>query len=391
MPIPLTHDLKFDVNRDAKAAQDFVVGLRRFVLDDLAQKMREEYEEKVAPKAERAAGAEEVSQDHIHSAMRENAVFQFYSAARYNAQEMSWRSVIPGVADNIEQLETKVEKATKAAGGSLDLDDTLAVPPNVAELDVHLMPGGYVSDSSMLSGAVYDNGLTVFTAGMVGPQIDDIGQSFARYIAHKFPEMKPDKILDCGCTIGHHTVPWAQNYPDAQVHGIDVSASMVTYGHARAESLGVPVHFHQMDATALSFDDDTFDIIFSSQFLHELSLKDIARFLAEAYRVLKPGGMLITMELPLNKLLSAYDQFYLDWDAYYNREPYYRTFRDADLEALVSGSGFDWSTFFQFTVPQYFTMSDDEFRHDIRQEHQFDDKVGRMNSDFRYFGFGLVK
>lgn len=391
MPIPLTHDLKIATTRDAQAAQDFVVGLRKFVLNDLAATMRGTYEDNVRVKLERTVGKEALTQDDIHKAMRSNDVFQLYSAARYNAQEMSWRSVIPDVAESIATIEDKAAAITQSPKGSLTLDPNLEIPENVSELDVHLMPGGYVSESPMLSGAVYDNGLTVFTAGMVGPHIDDIGQSMARYVAHKFPDLDPKAILDCGCTIGHHSVPWAQVFPHAQVHAIDVSGSMVTYGHARAESLGVPIHFHQMDATALGFEDGSFDVMFSSQFLHELSLKDIAQYFKEAFRVLKPGGLLITMELPPNKLLAPYDQFYLDWDCYYNREPYYRKFRDANIDDLIDGSGFRPADYFQFTVPQYFTMSDDAFKADLEKDHAFDDKIGQMKNEFRYFGFGFRK
>ena len=34
------------------------------------------------------------------------------------------------------------------------------------------------------------------------------------------------------------------------------------------------------------------------------------------------------MELPPNDALGAYEAFYLDWDCFYNNEPYYKGFRD---------------------------------------------------------------
>ena len=51
------------------------------------------------------------------------------------------------------------------------------------------------------------------------------------------PEFKPASILDCGCTVGHNTLPWAETFPEAQVTAIDVAAPVLRYAHARAESM----------------------------------------------------------------------------------------------------------------------------------------------------------
>ncbi|MFK8052164.1 MAG: hypothetical protein AB8F65_04270 [Woeseiaceae bacterium] len=40
----------------------------------------------------------------------------------------------------------------------------------------------------------------------------------------------------------HSTLLYAELFPEAEVHAIDVSAACVTYGHHRAEGLGMPVH-----------------------------------------------------------------------------------------------------------------------------------------------------
>ncbi len=90
-----------------------------------------------------------------------------------------------------------------------------------------------------------------------------------------------------------------------------------------------------MNATELEYPDNHFDVVFSSMFLHELPLKDIRAYLREAFRVLKPGGLLLTMELPPNSNLGAYEQFYLDWDCYYNNEPFYKAFRDQNYTRAV--------------------------------------------------------
>jgi hypothetical protein len=110
--------------------------------------------------------------------------------------------------------------------------------------------------------------------------------------------------------------------------------------------------------------------------------------MAEAYRVLRPGGMLINMELPPNQALQPYDQFYLDWDSYYNMEPYYRTYRDQDPVKLLQGAGFAADDCFQFVVPQYSYVNEEEFAQAIRAPQRIDGDTGRLSATLQWFGFG---
>jgi ubiquinone/menaquinone biosynthesis C-methylase UbiE len=391
MPLELAHDLKPDAPLDTRSRQDFISSLRGFILNDLANGMQSQYEAAVAPRFKKAHGYAPRTQDEVHDAMREDLHFKFYSSVRYNAQEMVWRSVIPVVDAGLDDLTRKIDAVCGKAGGSLSLDPNLQMPANMANIDVHLMPGGYAPSNTPAAGAVYDQGLAVFSAGLMGKNLDDIGQSMANYIKVTRPDFHPQKILDCGATIGHNSVAWAEAYPDAEVHAIDVSASTVLYGHGRAESLGRPVHFHQMNATALRFDDATFDVVFSSMFLHELSVKDIKAFFSEAYRVLRPGGLLVTMELPPNDELAPYDQFYLDWDCYYNNEPFYRTYRDQNPEALTQEAGFPKGAYFQFVTPQYSYMSQDAYAAALADKAGVTGGTGKLSAGVQWFGFGAWK
>ena len=379
------------LTRDATARQAFISELRRYILDDMAAAMRRSYESSVAPAFERAHGHTPRTQDQVHAAMRDDTCFQFYSSIRYNAQEMVWRSVIPEAQSALPRLMEAVARAPCPRGGTLVLDPGLPLPANVANLDVHLMPGGYSPDDSPMAGAVYDRGLAVFAAGLMGTQQDDIGLSMAHYVRTRFPQLHPVRILDCGATVGHNTLPWARTFPDAEVHAIDVSAAALAYGHARAVSLGVPVHFRQMNATDLKYPDASFDIVFSSMFLHELPLEDIRRFFSQARRVLRPGGLLLNMELPPNRELSPYDQFYLDWDCYYNLEPYYRAFRDQAPEELIVAGGFAPESYVQFVVPQFSYMQESDFIAAVRASGTVGQDTGRLSTGVQWFAFGAWK
>ncbi|MEM6682528.1 MAG: class I SAM-dependent methyltransferase [Pseudomonadota bacterium] len=389
----VSHDLKLQPSRDEWARQDFVSALRARVLNDMANTMKQHYEVAIAPKMEKPA---ETGQD-VHKAMKPDLYFKFYSGLRVNAQEMVWDAVRPTLERDADRLQGVArELGEKAVGGSISLDPEFVVPSNVESIDVHLMPGSYHSESGLddlRAGALYDNGLDVFSFGLMGQNLDDIGQSISTWVSQKFPNFKPERILDMGCSIGHNTQPWAQTYPDAHVTGMDVSAPCLRYAHARSQSQGVPVHYKQGNAAHTDLPSGSFDLVFSSMFLHELPKKDIRGVFAEAFRLLKPGGLLLHYELPPNSATSPYDGFYLDWDSFYNYEPYYKGFRDMDPLGLCTEAGFSKDQFFQTVVPSINWYGRDAVIESLAVDkaEAGDDNTGRFADGVKWFSFGAWK
>ena len=383
-------------SRDEKARQGFARALRRHVLTSMAGELRREYDDAVEPSYRRDHGAAPADGPTIHKLMKPTRAFRAYSAMRVNAQEMVYASVIPGIEREQTALNDAAEELRKARDiGSLELDPTIDVPRNVTAIDVHRMPGCYDTEyagNDMIPGTIYDEAMDIFSFGQFGKDADDIGQTFANYARLAYPDFAPQRILDCGCTIGHNTLPWARVFPDAEVHAIDVAAPVLRYASTRAKDAGVAVHFKQMDATALSYDDASFDVVFSSMFLHELPLADIRGYLAEAFRVLRPGGMLVNMELPPNAAMGPYEGFYLDWDCYYNNEPFYKTFRDQDYRELITTAGFAADKFFDVTLPRYSFVGEETFKEALSAPRTFDSQTGRMDpKGTRWYGFGAIK
>jgi len=104
------------------------------------------------------------------------------------------------------------------------------------------------------------------------------------------PLLRPGlHVLDLGCGPGNMTQEIAEWVaPNGSVVGVDRNGSQFPRGDASAPHL--PVRFQEMDAYALAFPDNTFDGVFSHALLEHLA-QPIA-VLAEAWRVLKPGGFL---------------------------------------------------------------------------------------------------
>jgi len=394
MVLKLNHDMRPDSTPEETARMRFVSAFRSFILNDLAADMRSAYDKRAARAYARSNGAAPRTSGEAYRAMLGDPAFEVYTACRIYAQRMVWDSVRPGVEREAERLEAL--EATLPELGSLTLDPDFVAPRNVSALDVHLMPGSYTGDensSPLMPGAVYDRGLAIFSMGLMGKNLDDIGLSMSNYIKARYPEFAPRAILDLGCTIGHNTLPWKTAYPDATVHGIDASGPCLRYAHARARLQGKEVHFRQMNAEALDFPDASMDLVFSSMFLHEISLKTIGKVMEEAHRVLRPGGLMLHMELPPNSQMGPFEGFYLDWDSYYNEEPFYKTFRDQDPRELCAKAGFPPENYFQFVVPSIGIYGEDAVREAARSDSVKvnDETTGRLARGVKWFGFGAWK
>lgn len=394
----VSHELGVDWNLDERARQHFVTGMRQYVLSDLSTFMKGDYDKRVKPNFEADNGRAPAAGPEVHRLMRKENMFKFYSSMRNNAQGLVWRSVIPGIEREIEALAERAQAlggSAEGAQGTLSLDPDFRVPDTITKLDVHHMPGCYHSeyvDDDVSMGALYEHGLSVFFMGYLGEDNDDVGRSVAEFLKIRFPDFAPEKMLDIGCTVGGNTLPWVDVYPDLELHAVDPCAPVLRYAHGRAQSMGKTVHFHQMDGADLQFPDESFDIVWSAQVLHEMPRAMVDNCMRECHRVLRPGGLMLHMELPPNNLVDAYEQFYVDWDAYYNKEPFYKQFRDTDLEEVVSSAGFDADKYVQFVVPSLVNSGRDVLFGAARKGGTtVEGNVGKLEAGVQWFTFGAWK
>jgi SAM-dependent methyltransferase len=275
--------------------------------------------------------------------MERDPYYRLYCATQRASQEMMWDSVIDSVERELPALRRQAKVAANGARGSAKASSGFRQPSYHAAADIHLQPGGYHLDrgnGDLAAGAVYDRAVFIYAIGGLGNYNEDLGKTTVDYYRREFPNLKPRRILDMGCAVGHSTLPWAEAFPEAAVYGIDCGAGMVRYAHARARNLGHSVHFSQQNAEATDFRDGFFDVVVSHIMLHETSRSAFDRIVRETYRLLAPGGVMLHLDLPRNQGMKPFDSFLMDWEAYHNNETFMVVCRDLDWKKVAVAAGF---------------------------------------------------
>jgi SAM-dependent methyltransferase len=340
-PIQAKHGITPDWSHDDKSRQAFQRTLRENVTRKLSNGSRIVFEKRVQPRFEKDQGRPFKDRYEIKSEMRKEVFYQSHLSIQRSAQELMWASVSYSLDRQIGDMMARAKQSGDTLG-SLTLDPDMPIPRYINSLDIHCMPGGYTTDlcdGDIAAGAIYDKGSYIYGSGRGGPHGDSSGQSIVGYLKREHPEFAPKRILDMGCATGNNTVPYCDAYPDADVHGIELGAALLRYGHARTESLGKAIHFSQQNAEKTNFEDESFDLVVSCIIFHETSRKALPKIIAESRRLLKPGGIMIHLEAGQYANFDLWRQVVFDAETYNNNEPFWTTYRDMDLEKVMADAG----------------------------------------------------
>ena len=165
------------------------------------------------------------------------------------------------------------------------------------------------------------------------------------------------QLLDVAGGTGDIAFRFLKRAPRARVTVCDMTESMLVEGRKRAEAetLADRLGWVTGDAMALPFKDNSFD-----RYTISFGIRNVTRIpdaLAEAYRVLRPGGRLMVLEfsqLPVPAMQWAYDRYSFnvipvmgqlianDRDSYQYLVESIRKFPDQDtFAAMIRDAGFD--------------------------------------------------
>jgi hypothetical protein len=334
------HPMMPGAAHDEYAEQVFIRDFKIYVaetLDPLQRQLALQIATRIAPDS-----PEEADLADVRDQLMQHEPYRWWLSFRRASQELLWADVGRCVDRQLIELNARARVAQPR--GSLTLDPNFKPPAYIEALDIHLMPGGYAIDDgpdSVRQGALMDRGGAVFLLGRNGGLMNDgRGHTLVAHLFEKYPDLTPQRMLDMGCGVGASTVAVASYFPLADHHAIDVGGSILRYAHARAEHLGAAIQFSQRSAGDTGFADNSFDLVYSCILMHETSATLLPRIIEESYRVLRPGGVMIHLEVPMRYDAGGlWGRLQTDFEATYNNEPFWRGATSADYLALLQGVG----------------------------------------------------
>lgn len=340
------HGVYPETNHDEIARFNFLAQMNRHLSTKIMPGVGEAFDARVEPKFEKDKKRAFKSRHEVRKALLKDPMFQWWSALRRATMETRQQAGRWVTIRQADELNAKVDELTKG-DERLILDPKFKQPRSTDAIDHHCMPGSYHTElvpGDITGPANYDAGIFATTGGMLGRYNDGGGVAVAEWVKQTFgDDFKPKRILDIGAGLGHNVLPIAAAFPDAEVIAVDAGAPMLRYGLARAKSMGIEnVTFIQDDVSDLSrFEDESFDWVQSTMFLHETTYKSMPKIFAETQRLLKPGGIVLHVEQPqYADTMPLFEQAMRDWDAFYNNEPFWTKMHEIDLDDWMKKAGF---------------------------------------------------
>lgn len=125
---------------------------------------------------------------------------------------------------------------------------------------------------------------------------------------------RPETILDIATGTGDLALLMYRLLHPAKIIGADISDGMMEVGRKKVEAAGLSgvISFDRQDCTALTYADNSFDAVTAAFGVR--NFEETEKGIAEMYRVLKPGGHVMILELstpvyfPMKQLYRLYSK-----------------------------------------------------------------------------------
>ncbi len=313
-------------SRAATAFQEFIGSLRQGWSNQLYPALHQHYRQI-------DDGSTAAKADQAISEVSRTTLYQWFSFIERHFQRMKYSDPRWGLAQTFEQAPDWVRARLAAADQSawLELDPALDIPAYYGAIDIHQHPGNLV-------GADYDGLMYQASATSIHPNTRRF-EAHERFADRVLEHGRFRSVLNMGCGFGKCSLPIAARLPEARVIGIDLSAPCLRLAAATLSESGLTnVRFAQRNALQSGYADASFDLVTSTQLLHELPVEDIHRVLRESFRLLQPGGQVMHLDF---RPRGRWMEFLIDGHSVRNNEGFMPAFNRMDMHEALAAAGFE--------------------------------------------------